>query len=69
MARVASWVLGVSVRLVIDALTVVDGGAGRGVTLLLCRGLLVRVTERLVHGQVVVGAHQLPGDSSHAASY
>lgn len=67
--RMASWVLRISVGLVIDALAMVDRGAGRGGTLLLRRRLLIRVAERLVHWLVVVRAVYLPGDSSHATSH
>lgn len=69
MPRVASRVLRVAVRLVVDALTVVNGGAGAGGALLLHGRLLVRVTERRVDGQVVVGAVHLPGDSPHTTSH
>lgn len=65
----ASWVLWISIGLVIDALTVVDRGAGCSGTLLFCCRLLIWVTERLVHWLVVVRADHLPGDSSHATSH
>lgn len=67
--RMASWVLWISVGLVIDALTVVDRGTGCRGTLLFCRRLLIRVTERLVHWLVVVRADHLPGDSSRTTCH
>lgn len=67
--RMASWVLGMSVGLIIDTLTMVDRRARCSGTLLFCRRLLIRVTERLVHWLVVVRADHLPGGSSNATSY
>lgn len=69
VARMASGVLRVPVGLVIDALTVVDGGAGCGRALLLRHGLLLRVTEGPVHGLVVVRADHLPRGPSNATSH
>ena len=65
----ASRVLGISVGLVVDALTVVDGGAGCSGTVLFCRRLLIRVAEGLVHRLVVVRADHLPGASSPTAGH
>lgn len=69
VARVVSWVLWISIGLVIDALTVVDGGTGGGSALLLRCRLLIWVTERLVHWLVVVRTVNMPGHSSHTASH
>lgn len=65
----ASGVLRISVGLVIDALAVVDRGAGDGSTLLLGPRLLIWVTEGRVHRLVVVRAVYVPGGSSHATSH
>lgn len=67
VAGMASWILRISVRLVVDALAMV--GAGCNVTLLFCCRLLVWVTERLSHRLVVVGADHLSSESSHATSH
>lgn len=65
----APWVLRISVGLVVDALTVVDGGAGYSGAFLFCRRFLIRVTERLIHWLVVVRAHHLSGASPNAAGH
>lgn len=69
MARVAARVLRVAVGLVVDALAAVDGGAGGGDALLLCRGLLVGVAEGLVHRLVVIGTVDVAGDFSYTTSH
>lgn len=65
----ASRVLWVTIRLVVDALSAVDGGAGGGDTLLLHRGLLVGVAEGLVHCLVVIGTIDMAGDFPHTTSH
>lgn len=64
-----SRVLRVAVRLVVNALSAVDGGAGGGDTLLLHQGLLVGVAEGLVHRLVVIGTVDMAGDFPHATSH
>lgn len=67
VARMTTWILGISIGLVIDALSVVDRSAGRSSALLLCHRPLIWVTEGLVHRLVVVRADHVSGGSSHAA--
>lgn len=67
VSRMASRVLRISVRLVVDALAVVDGGAGGCGTLLVWWGSLIRVTESLVDWLVVVWADHLSGCSPDTA--
>lgn len=59
----------VPIGLVVDALSVVDGGAGGGDALLLRRGLLVGVAEGRVHRLVVIGTIHMAGHLSHAAGH
>lgn len=65
----ASRVVRVAVRLVVDALSAVDGGAGGGDTLLLHRGLLVGVAKGLVHRLVVIGTIDMAADFPHTTSH
>lgn len=67
--RMTPRVLGISVGLVIDALAVVDRGAGCSSTLLLCCRPFIWVTKRLVHWLVVVRADHLSGGFSHATCH
>lgn len=67
--RMVSWVLGISIGLIVDTLAMVDRGTGCSGTLLFCCRLFFQVTERLVHWLVVVRADHLSGGSSHATCY
>lgn len=67
--RMMSWILGISVGLVTDALPVVNRGAGCSSTLLFCRRSFFWVTESLVHWLVVVRADHLSGSSTHTTCH